>query len=161
MPETAPDEALLAELGREDARLETAAPLSVLNWTFRRFGSGAVLACSFEDVALLHMAHSIRPSLEVVFIDTGGHFPETLEFLERLERDWSLRVVRTTPPPEAEAWPCGTARCCELRKVEPLFKAVAEYGVWITGLRREQASTRAALDEAALFTLPGGKQVLK
>ena len=52
-------------------------------------------------------------------------------------------------------------RCCKLRKVEPLFKAVADYRVWLTGLRREQANSRAALEEAAMFTLPGGKQVLK
>ena len=50
--------------------------------------------------------------------------------------------------------------CCRLRKVEPLFKAIAGYRVWITGLRREQAKSRAALEETALFTLPGGKQVL-
>jgi phosphoadenosine phosphosulfate reductase len=52
-------------------------------------------------------------------------------------------------------------QCCKLRKVEPLFKAVAEYRVWLTGLRREQAKSRAALEESALFTLPGGRQVLK
>jgi len=52
-------------------------------------------------------------------------------------------------------------QCCKLRKVEPLFKAVAGYRVWLTGLRREQAKSRAALEEAAPFTLPGGKQVLK
>jgi phosphoadenosine phosphosulfate reductase len=52
-------------------------------------------------------------------------------------------------------------QCCKLRKVEPLFKAVAQYRVWLTGLRREQAKSRAALEEVALFTLPGGTQVLK
>ena len=52
-------------------------------------------------------------------------------------------------------------RCCGLRKVEPLFKAVAQYRVWITGLRREQARTRASLEEAAMFALADGKQVLK
>ncbi len=141
-PESEPDEALREELGREDVRLETAPPLSVLNWAFRRFGSGAVLACSFEDVALLHMARSIRPSLEVVFLDTGGHFPETLEFVERLEREWSLRVTRTTPPPEAESWPCGTARCCELRKVEPLSRLLRGRTAWITAVKRVDAPTR-------------------
>ncbi|HET8990289.1 MAG TPA: phosphoadenylyl-sulfate reductase [Acidimicrobiales bacterium] len=142
MSENSPDRALLAELESEDARLASAPPLAVLSWVFRRFGSGAVLACSFEDVALLHMARSIRPSLEVVFLDTGGHFPETLEFLARLERDWSLRVVRTTPSPEAEAWPCGTARCCELRKVEPLARALHGRSAWITALKRVDAPTR-------------------
>jgi phosphoadenosine phosphosulfate reductase len=52
-------------------------------------------------------------------------------------------------------------QCCKLRKVDPLFKAVAGYRVWLTGLRREQAKSRAALEESALFTLPGGQQVLK
>ena len=52
-------------------------------------------------------------------------------------------------------------QCCRLRKVEPLFKAVGGYRVWLTGLRREQAKSRAALEEAAMFTLTGGAQVLK
>ncbi len=144
MSESAPDPGLLEELEREGARLESAPPLAVLGWALRRFGSGAVLACSFEDVALLHMARSLRPSIEVVFLDTGGHFPETLAFAERLEKEWSLRVTRTSPPPEAEAWPCGTARCCELRKVEPLSAVLRGRSAWITSLKRVDAPTRDA-----------------
>ncbi|HQU27125.1 MAG TPA: phosphoadenylyl-sulfate reductase, partial [Acidimicrobiales bacterium] len=64
--------------------------------------------------------------------------------LERLEREWSLRVTRTTPPPEAEGWPCGTARCCELRKVEPLSRVLGERTAWVTSLKRVDAPTRDA-----------------
>jgi len=57
------------------------------------------MACSFEDVALLHMVHQLRPNSEIIFLDTRGHFPETLEFASRIERDWSLNMTRTTPVP--------------------------------------------------------------
>jgi hypothetical protein len=72
-----------------------------------------------------------------------GHFPETLEFAPRIEREWSLNLTRTTPGPEADAWPCGTERCCELRKVEPLKRAVAGTAAWITSVKRVDAPSRA------------------
>lgn len=143
MTPTAPPAALADELARESARLETAPPLEVLGWALGRFERVA-LACSFEDVALLHMAVSLRPDLEVVFLDTGGHFPETLDFVERLEREWSLRLTRTVPGPDAAGSPCGTARCCELRKVAPLAAALVGHDAWITALKRVDAPTREA-----------------
>ena len=76
----------------------------------------------------------------------------------------NLLPEKTVAEQEAEhglLYQSAPDQCCKLRKVEPLFKAVAEYRVWLTGLRREQARSRAALEESALFTLPGGKQVLK
>jgi phosphoadenosine phosphosulfate reductase len=78
-------------------------------------------------------------------LDTGGHFPETLEFAARLERDWDLNLTRTHPGPEAKDWPCGTDRCCELRKVEPLSRAVKGKAAWITSVKRSDAATRATM----------------
>ena len=52
-------------------------------------------------------------------------------------------MTRTTPGPDADAWPCGTARCCQLRKVEPLGRAVAGRAAWITSVKRVDAPTRA------------------
>ena len=103
------------------------------------------MACSFEDVALLHMVHELRPDTEIIFLDTGGHFPETLDFAGDVETEWSLNMTRTTPGPDAEAWPCGTAQCCELRKVEPLGRALAGRAAWITSVKRVDAPTRATM----------------
>ena len=136
---------LLSELGAVNSRLEHAAPLEILTWIFERFGDDLAMACSFEDVALLHMVHELRPETEIIFLDTRGHFPETLEFAARMEDEWSLRLTRTTPGPEADAWPCGTERCCELRKVEPLRRAVQGRAAWITAVKRVDAPSRASM----------------
>ena len=129
------------------------------------------LTCSFqaEDVLLARLAAQQQAEIPILFLDTGYHFRETYDYRDRIAAAWGLNLVnllpgKTVAEQEAEhglLYQSAPDRCCKLRKVEPLFRAVAQYGVWITGLRREQASTRAALEEAALFTLPGGKQVLK
>jgi phosphoadenosine phosphosulfate reductase len=129
------------------------------------------LTCSFqaEDVLLLKLALELRPELPVLFLDTGYHFAETYAYRDRIAREWNVRVINLLPQQtvaEQEAehgllYQTAPDRCCAARKVEPLFRAVANYKVWITGLRREQAKTRATLEESAVFTLPGGQQVLK
>jgi phosphoadenosine phosphosulfate reductase len=134
---------LIDELETFNERFERATPLEILRWTFERFGDDVSMACSFEDIALLHMVHQLRPSTEVIFLDTGGHFAETLEFAGRIEREWSLNMTRTTPGTDAAPWPCGTERCCELRKVEPLGRALADTSAWITSVKRVDAPTRA------------------
>ncbi|HVB70652.1 MAG TPA: phosphoadenylyl-sulfate reductase [Acidimicrobiales bacterium] len=141
---TTPSSTLTNELDAESSRLESASPRDILNWVFDRFGDDVAMACSFEDLALLHMVHELRPNTEIVFLDTEGHFTETLRFVDRIEREWSLNLTRTHPGPEASAWPCGTDRCCELRKVEPLQRAVEGRAAWITALKRVDAPSRAA-----------------
>ena len=131
----------------------------------------ACLTCSFqaEDVLLLHLTRELRPRIPVLFLDTGYHFAETYAYRDRIAADWELNLVNLLPAntvaqQEAEHGMLhqhAPARCCALRKVEPLFTAVAEYKVWLTGLRREQARSRTALEEAADFHLPGGKLVRK
>lgn len=135
-------------------------------------GEGDVcLTCSFqaEDVLLAKLALEFDRDIPVLFLDTGYHFKETYEYRDRIAGDWNLNLVNLLPAKtvaEQEAqhgllYQTAPDQCCKLRKVEPLFNAVAGYRVWITGMRREQAKTRAALEERAMFTLPGGKQVLK
>lgn len=129
------------------------------------------LTCSFqsEDVLLLKLAIARRPQIPVLFLDTGYHFQETYDYRDRLTREWNLNLNNLLPAETVEQqearvgqlYRTAPDRCCAARKVEPLFRAVAGYEVWITGLRREQARTRAALEESAPFSLPGGKQVLK
>jgi phosphoadenosine phosphosulfate reductase len=129
------------------------------------------LTCSFqaEDVLLTRLAIALDPAIPILFLDTGYHFRETYEYRDRIANEWKLNLInllpgKTVAEQEAEhglLYQSAPDQCCKLRKVEPLFKAVAGYRVWLTGLRREQAKSRAALEEEALFTLPGGKQVLK
>jgi len=129
------------------------------------------LTCSFqaEDVLLTKLALEIEPRLPVLFLDTGYHFRETYEYRDRIAAEWNLNLInllptKTVAEQESEfgkLYESAPDQCCKLRKVEPLFKAVGEYRVWITGLRREQAKSRAALEEKSIFHLPGNKQVLK
>jgi phosphoadenosine phosphosulfate reductase len=135
-------------------------------------GAQAVcLTCSFqaEDVLLTKLAIELDRNLPILFLDTGYHFAETYAYRDRIASEWQLNLInllpdKTVPVQEAEQgllYQSAPDQCCRLRKVEPLFKAVGGFQVWLTGLRREQARSRTALEESAQFTLPGGKQVLK
>ncbi len=135
-------------------------------------GQGDVcLTCSFqaEDVLLAKLAIESDARIPVLFLETGYHFAETYAYRDRIAREWGLNLINLVPEKtvaEQEAehgllYRSAPDQCCRLRKVEPLFKAVAGYRVWITGLRREQARSRTALEERAMFALPGGRQVLK
>jgi phosphoadenosine phosphosulfate reductase len=131
----------------------------------------ACLTCSFqaEDVLLTKLAIELDPRIPILFLDTGYHFAETYAYRDGMAHEWNLNLInllpeKTVAEQEVEhglLYQSAPDQCCKLRKVEPLFKAVAEYRVWLTGLRREQARSRTALEEEAMFTLPGGKQVLK
>jgi phosphoadenosine phosphosulfate reductase len=145
MPVIAPTPALLDELEEVNERFERATPNEILSWTFVRFEDDVAMACSFEDVALLHMVHELQPATEVIFLDTGGHFVETLEFTNRVADAWKLNLIRTQPGSDANDWPCGTARCCELRKVEPLGRALQGRAAWITSVKRVDAATRTSM----------------
>ncbi len=132
---------------------------------------GVCLTCSFqaEDVLLTRLAIELDPQLPSLFLETGYHFAETYAYRDSIAAEWNLNLINLLPEKtvaEQEAqfgilYQTAPDQCCKLRKVEPLFRAVGEYRAWLTGLRREQARTRAALEESALFTLPGGRQVLK
>lgn len=140
-----PTSELLEELDDDNERFERSTPLDILRWTFERFDGDVAMACSFEDLALLHMVRELRPSTEIIFLDTGGHFPETLDFADRITREWSLSVTRTVPGPDAASSPCGSANCCELRKVEPLGRALSSRAAWITSVKRVDAPSRATM----------------
>jgi phosphoadenosine phosphosulfate reductase len=153
---------------------ELDASLDRVRETLRRevTGNGDVcLTCSFqaEDVLLTRLALEFDPNLPILFLDTGYHFAETYAYRDRIAQEWHLNLInllpiKTVAEQETEhglLYQSAPDQCCKLRKVEPLFKAVAGYRVWLTGLRREQAKSRAALEESAPFTLPDGKQVLK
>jgi len=149
---TAPSPDALRELAeRAGADLEGAHPEEILAWAGRTFGSDLVLASSMGDEILVHMAARAVPGIDVIFLDTGYHFAETIGTRDYYAEftDISLRTIlplRTVAEQDAEHGPRLHDRdpnlCCALRKVEPLERGLAPYRAWVTGMRREDAPTR-------------------
>jgi phosphoadenosine phosphosulfate reductase len=132
-----------AELARLDDEFETAPASKVIRWAVDTFGDDLVLAASFEDVVLIDLATKIAPRIEVIFLDTEAHFPETLAFVEAMRQRYGLNLTVTKPGPEAAAHPCGSEQCCQFRKVAPLRAAVEGNRAWLTSLKRDDGPTRA------------------
>jgi phosphoadenosine phosphosulfate reductase len=131
----------------------------------------ACLTCSFqaEDMVALHMLRQRMASIPVLFLETGYHFAATYEYRDRIAKEWSLNLVNVLPQKTVEQqesefgilYRSDPSRCCQLRKVEPLFAALESYEIWFTGLRREQSPTRRNLKKLEEHSLPSGKQLLK
>jgi phosphoadenosine phosphosulfate reductase len=130
----------LALLNKE---FETAPASKIIRWAVAEFGSSLVLAASFEDLVLVDLATKVAPEIEVIFLDTEAHFPETLAFVEEARVRYGLNLTVTKPGPEAAAYPCGSEQCCQFRKVAPLRQAVAGNQAWMTSLKRVDGPTRA------------------
>jgi phosphoadenosine phosphosulfate reductase len=133
---------LREELDERSAAFETAPAGLVVAWAVERFESKLAMACSFQEAVLIDIAVMVDPAIEVVFLDTGSHFPETLEYVEAIQARYDLNLTVTTPAAGADQWPCGNAQCCEFRKVRPLKQALAGKEAWMTGLKRVDAWTR-------------------
>jgi phosphoadenosine phosphosulfate reductase len=122
-----------------------------------------------EDMVVVHMVREVLPNVPVIFLDTGYHFAETYEYRDRLAQEWGLNLVNVLPKltvAEQESQfgilnQTAPDRCCGMRKVGPLFASLEPYRLWFTGLRKEQAKTRANLQPVDTFTLPTGKQLEK
>jgi phosphoadenosine phosphosulfate reductase len=140
--------ALADEAGR---RLDGAHPLEILGWAAGEFGAGLCVASSMGDAVLPHLAARARPGVAVVFLDTGYHFAETIGMRDAVAATLPVTVLtiqprRTVAEQDADAGPRlferDPDRCCALRKVEPLARALAPYTAWATGIRRDEAATR-------------------
>ncbi|MGH9127406.1 MAG: phosphoadenylyl-sulfate reductase [Acidimicrobiales bacterium] len=140
------------------ANLEGAPASQVMGWAVQRFGAGLVVASSFQDCVLIDLATAVDPGVEVVFLDTGAHFAETLAYVEVVQQRYDLNLVVLHPTAGADEWPCGSARCCELRKVAPLVAHLAGRGAWATGLRRADSPLRA---DAPVVSWDQGRGVVK
>jgi phosphoadenosine phosphosulfate reductase len=131
----------------------------------------ACMTSSFqaEDVAVLHMVRAILPKVPVLFLETGYHFPETLAYRDQIAAEWDLNLINVLPEhtvAEQESefgilYQSAPDRCCGMRKVEPLFRSLAPFDVWVTGLRRQQSKSRANLQAEETFTLPSGHTLSK
>jgi phosphoadenosine phosphosulfate reductase len=131
------------ELALVSRRFETAPASAVIRWALETFGESVVLAASFEDIVLIDLVTRVVPGIEVVFLDTEAHFPETLDFVEQVRARYGLNLTVTKPGPGAAAHPCGTEQCCQFRKVEPLRRALDGKRAWLTSLKRSDGPTRA------------------
>jgi phosphoadenosine phosphosulfate reductase len=131
------------ELAELSAGFESSPASAVVRWAVETFGESLVLAASFEDVVLIDLATQVAPRIEVVFLDTEAHFPETLVFVDEVRERYGLNLTVTRPGPEAAAHPCGAAECCRFRKVEPLRSALGGKRAWMTSLKRSDGPTRA------------------
>jgi len=140
--------ALAEQAGRD---LEGAHPSEIIAWAARTFGSDLVLASSMGDEVLVHIAAQAAPGIDVIFLDTGYHFAETLGTRDYYAEftDITLRTVlplTTVAQQDAEHGPRLHDRdpnaCCAMRKVEPLNRALSTHDAWVTGMRRVDAPTR-------------------
>ncbi|MFE4536850.1 phosphoadenylyl-sulfate reductase [Streptomyces scopuliridis] len=148
--ETGDPRALAERAGRA---LEDASALEILTWAVDTFGARFCVTSSMEDAVVAHLASRVRPGVDVVFLDTGYHFPETLGTRDAVEAVMDVRLRTLTPrrtvaEQDAEHGPRLHDRdpdlCCALRKVAPLEEGLAEYDAWATGLRRDESPTRAS-----------------
>ena len=115
-----------------------------------------------ECVVLVHMLQQIRPGLPVLFLDTVHHFADTYAYRDEIASRWNLNLINLrADEPQVGLWQQSTQACCGRHKVEPLFRALGDYDVWFTGLRRDQSPSRANLQEVEPFTLPTGKVLRK
>ena len=133
---------LRQEMAERSAAFETAPAGAILSWAVDRFGPKLALSCSFQEAVLVDLAVAVDPDIEVVFLDTGSHFAETLEYVEAVRARYDLNLTVAHPVAGAGDHPCGTAQCCEYRKVRPLRAALGGKDAWVTGLKRSDAPTR-------------------
>lgn len=140
-----------------EARYGHLEPELVLELTIDQFFPDQIAAVSSfgnGSAVLLHMIAEIDKSFPVVFLDTRKHFPETLEYRDRLIAELGLTDIQIVKPdpaalltndPDGKLHGIDTDGCCAIRKVEPMARAVAPWRAWITGRKRYQAQTRESL----------------
>jgi phosphoadenosine phosphosulfate reductase len=140
-----------------NARLSDREPWEIIAATLNEFGEGEVAAVSSfgaDSAVLLHMIAGIDRHLPIIFLDTGKHFDETLQYRDDLATDLGLTDIRVVAPRDtalAATDPSGVLHksdvetCCAVRKVESMARGVAPFRAWFTGRKRFQAGTRAAM----------------
>ncbi|MGW0247866.1 phosphoadenylyl-sulfate reductase [Nocardia goodfellowii] len=135
-----------AELGPD------ASAVQLLEWTDKTFGGNYIVASNMQDGVLVHLAAEIRSGVDVLFLDTGYHFAETIGTRDAVEAVYGVNVVNVRPEHSVaeqdqllgkDLFARDAAECCRLRKVVPLKKSLSGYNAWVTGIRRVEAPTRA------------------
>ena len=132
-----------AQLAELSTQFESWAASSIIEWAVENFAPHLALTASMTDSVLIDLAVKIDPAVEVVFIDTGYHFPETLETVEAVRRRYGLNLkIMTVARQEEALWEADPENCCSAVKVGQLDRALAGKLAWMSGLRRSEADSR-------------------
>ena len=145
----------LAKLNQE---LESKKPEEILAWALKEFSGRIAMSSSFgpESGVLLHLVSRLHPEVPVLFLETGYHFPETLEYKDSLTKLLGLKnVLDLTADPKRKAevvkqyeglpYERNPDLCCQINKVEPLDLALKDYDAWLSGIRRQQTDFRKSI----------------
>ncbi|GAB3551014.1 phosphoadenosine phosphosulfate reductase [Actinopolyspora lacussalsi] len=138
----------------EDAseRLAGSSTSEVLDWAARTFGDNLIMASNMEDASLIDLVSKVQPGVDVLFLETGYHFAETLGTRDAVAQTYDVNIIDAMPEQTVEQqdategarlYERDPGRCCHLRKVLPLRNTLARYEAWITGLRRVDSPSRA------------------
>jgi phosphoadenosine phosphosulfate reductase len=148
---TTPDLREIAESAADG--LDRASAEEIVHWAAITFGDRLCVTSSMKDAVLIHLASRARPGIDVLFVDTGYHFAETIGTREAVAAVYPVNLIdvhpsRTVAEQERDLGPRLFGRnpdlCCHLRKVEPLNRALRPYLAWVSGVRREETTGRRA-----------------
>jgi phosphoadenosine phosphosulfate reductase len=124
----------------------------LLRWTEETFGPNYIVASNMQDAVLVELAAKVHPGVDVLFLDTGYHFAETIGTRDAVEAVYGVNIVNAQPEHTVaeqdsllgkDLFARDANECCRLRKVVPLRKSLSGYNAWVTGIRRVEAPTRA------------------
>jgi phosphoadenosine phosphosulfate reductase len=137
------------DAGRE---LETATPQEILRWAAESFGDRFCVLSSMGDAVVASLAAQAKPGVDVVFLDTGYHFAETIGTRDAVAATYDVNVISVAPAQTVDEQDASYGKdlfardpdkCCALRKVAPMEAALVNYDAWATGLRRDESPARA------------------
>jgi phosphoadenosine phosphosulfate reductase len=135
-----------------NAELEDASAQEIFRWAAEEFGSGLVVTSSLADTVMIHLAEQAAPGIDVIFLDTGYHFVETIGTRDAVQAVHNVNLITVTPEQTVaeqdatwgkDLFARAPDQCCALRKVAPLNRALEPYSAWATGVRRADSAARA------------------
>ncbi|WP_182357637.1 phosphoadenylyl-sulfate reductase [Tomitella gaofuii] len=132
--------------------LDETDPAALLAWTVEQFGDGFLVASNMQDAVLVDLAARAKPGVDVLFLETGYHFAETLGTRDAVVSTYEVNLVEAKAEASVaeqdaaegkDLFARDPGRCCHLRKVVPLTRTLSGYDAWVTGIRRVESPTRA------------------
>ena len=133
---------------------DTKGAREVVKWAYDTYGDSIVYSCSFgaEAMILLDLIYQVKPNAEIVFLDTGLHFQETYDLIDRVQQRYpelniKMKKPELTVEEQAEEyqpalWKNDPNMCCYIRKIKPLEEVLSGATAWVSGLRRAQSPSR-------------------
>lgn len=137
---------------RANAELDGASAAEILAWAHDRFGSRLLVTSSMADAVMIHLIEQVNPGNDVIFLDTGYHFVETIGTRDAIAMSYKINLINLTAELSVAEQDAAYGKdlfardpdaCCAMRKVAPLDTALAGYDAWATGLRRADSPARA------------------